>query len=190
MTHLNMDASYSYADYLTWKFDETVELIKGKIFEMSAPKTNHQRVSWRLCGVFYNHLKNKPCQAFAAPFDVRLLDKNKSVQANKDIMTVVQPDICVICEESKIDENGCLGSPDLIIEILSAGNSKKEMKTKFELYEENGVKEYWVVNVENEYVLQYVLENEKYVLAKHYVDDELLKAHIFDLEIDLQTVFH
>ncbi len=142
---LDLNGTYSYADYLQWRFDETVELIKGKIFKMSpAPNVKHQRISWNLTHIFSNYFWKKPCSAFAAPFDVRLYDPKKSSKNNKDIFTVVQPDICIICDEEKIDDLGCIGAPDLIIEILSKGNSNKEMKNKYELYEENGVKEYWI----------------------------------------------
>jgi Uma2 family endonuclease len=122
---------------------------------------------------------------------VRLLDKKKSQKANKDIYTVVQPDICVICDKSKLDERGCIGAPDLIVEILSPGNSKKELRTKFALYEESGVKEYWVVFPSEHVLQQYVLnENEKYELKSSFVEDEIFNAHIFpDLQIDLSEIF-
>ncbi|WP_042006912.1 Uma2 family endonuclease, partial [Capnocytophaga canis] len=94
-----------------------------------------------------------------APFDVRLPKKEEK---GDNIHTVVQPDLCVICDESKLDERGCIGAPDLIIEILSPGNSKKEMKNKFELYQESGVEEYWIVNPTDENILVNVLEDGKY----------------------------
>jgi Uma2 family endonuclease len=93
--------------------------------------------------------------SFVAPFDVRLPIKSKK---NTDVGTVVQPDICVICDSNKIDARGCLGAPDLIIEILSQGNSKKEMKDKYEVYEESGVKENWLVDIANECIFVYVLD--------------------------------
>ncbi len=88
-------------------------------------------------------MKGKKCQVYAAPFDVRLPVKNK--KSDNEITTVVQPDICIVSDESKIDKHGCIGAPDLVIEILSPGNTKKELKIKFELYEEAGIKEYWIV---------------------------------------------
>jgi Uma2 family endonuclease len=175
-----------------WRFEQSVELIKGKIFQMSpAPSVRHQRVSFKMTGIFANYLKNKSCEAFTAPFDVRLLDKKKSKKANKDIYTVVQPDLCVICDKDKLDERGCIGSPDLIVEILSPGNSKKEMKIKYALYEEAGVQEYWVV-FPSEYVLQQFVLNEKgkYELKNSFVEDEIFTAHIFpDLQVDLGQIF-
>ncbi|MCC5945369.1 MAG: Uma2 family endonuclease [Bernardetiaceae bacterium] len=189
---LDLDGTYTYADYLTWRFEQSVELIKGKIFKMSpAPSTKHQRISGRLYGNLYQFFRYNPCELFSAPFDVRLLDKKKSKKANKEIYTVVQPDICVICDKNKIDKRGAIGAPDLIIEILSPGNSKKEMKTKYALYEEAGVQEYWIV-FPSEHVLQQFILNEqgKYELKNSFTEDEVFNAHIFpDLQIDLAEIF-
>ena len=152
---LDFDKVYSYADYLTWLFQDKLELFKGKISQMSpAPNRFHQSVSRELTGILWKSFKNHSCNLYAAPFDVRLLDKKKSTE-NKDIFTVVQPDLCVVCDENKLDDKGCIGAPELIIEILSPGNSKKEMKYKFDLYEEAGVLEYWIVNPENRTILIY-----------------------------------
>ena len=124
LDQLNPDGIYTYADYLTWKFEETVELIKGKIYRMAAPARYHQGISRQLCGKFFNYFDEKPCKFYDAPFDVRLYDRRKSKRANKDIYTVVQPDICVVCDPSKLDDKGCIGAPDLIIEILSRNSNK------------------------------------------------------------------
>ena len=182
---------YSYADYLTWKFEQTVELVKGKVLAMSAPSRYHQDISWRLSGLFYNFLKNSECRAYAAPFDVRLLDRRKSAKANKDIFTVVQPDICVICDKSKLDEKGCIGAPDLVVEILSRGNSVKEMKIKKQLYEENEIREYWIFDPEHGYAFQFHLTKAGvYSPANIYVKDDILESVIFpDLKINLDEVF-
>jgi Uma2 family endonuclease len=123
LSQLDLTKTYSYFDYLTWKFQERVELYKGKIVEMSpAPASRHQRFSAEIGFEIQGFIKNKPCQLFYAPFDVRL---KKNTDDKKNI-TVVQPDICVICDATKIDERGCNGTPDLVVEILSPGNSKKE----------------------------------------------------------------
>jgi Uma2 family endonuclease len=182
---------YSYADYLTWKFDQTVELIKGKILQMSAPSRRHQGMSWQLTLKIGNHFANHKCKAYAAPFDVRLYDKIKSEKANKDIFTVIQPDICIICDIDKLDDKGCLGAPDLIIEILSPGNSSKEMKIKKMLYEESGVREYLIFDPNTESVFQFHLTDANvYSLATIYVNDDTLQSVIFpDLMIDLKNIF-
>src|SRR5215216_3938388 len=118
--------SYTYADYLKWNFEERLELFKGRIFQLSALNTKHQLTTGNLFVQFKNFLKNETCQVFIAPFDVRLPVKNK--KADNEITTVVQPDLCIVCDESKIDDKGCCGAPDLVVEVLSAGNTKKEIR--------------------------------------------------------------
>jgi len=192
-SQLDSNATYTYADYLTWQIDATVELIKGKIMAMSpAPGTSHQGISWQLSGVLFNFFKHQPCRAYTAPFDVRLYDRKKSVHDNQDIYSVVQPDLCVICDTSKIDAKGCLGAPDWIIEILSPGNSKKEMQIKYQLYQESGVKEYWLVYPGEKAVHQFLLneETEKYQLLNMYAGEDIATPVLFpDCRIDLQEVF-
>jgi Uma2 family endonuclease len=192
ISDLDLEGTYSYADYLTWRFEQSVELIKGKVFKMSpAPSVKHQRISGKFYLVIGNYLQAKSCDLFSAPFDVRLLDKKKSSRANADVYSVVQPDICVICDKDKLDEQGCVGAPDLIVEILSPGNSKREMKIKYALYEEAGVREYWIV-FPSEHVLQQFVLNEQgtYQLKNSFTEDEVFQAHIFpDLAIDLAAVF-
>ena len=175
---------YSYADYLLWKFKERVELFKGKLFKMSAPSAVHQEVSMKLSGELYQFLKGKDCKVFHAPFDVRLL---KEAKEDKDIYTVVQPDICVVCDSEKIDKRGCEGAPDLVIEILSPDNSKKEMKFKYALYEEAKVPEYWIIDPDHQNVLVYVLKDNTYQNPINVVDDYIpsekfptLKLHTDD----------
>jgi Uma2 family endonuclease len=193
LSQLDLNGTYTYADYLTWQFDDAIELIKGKIMAMSpAPSSEHQRISWQLSGSLFNFFKHKDCRAFAAPFDVRLYDRKKSIVANQDIYSVVQPDLSVICDKTKIDIKGCLGSPDWIIEILSAGNSKKEMQLKYQLYQESGVKEYWLVYPYEKAVHQFVLnqETEKYQLLNMYAGEDTAVPQLFpDCRIDLLEVF-
>ncbi len=182
---------YTYADYLTWKFEQTVEIIKGKIFPISTPSRKHQEISRELNGIFFEHFKLHKCRFYAAPFDVRLLDKSKSAKANKNIITVVQPDICIVCDLEKLDDKGCLGAPDLVVEILSPGNSTKEMKTKKQLYEENEIREYWIVDPEHECAFQFHLtESGVYSPATIYVKEEVLECVIFpDLKVALEDIF-
>lgn len=193
LSQLDLDGIYSYADYLTWRLNVAVELIKGKIVKMSpAPGSRHQRLSWQLSGALFIFFKNKNCQAFAAPFDVRLYDRKKSIVANREIYSVVQPDLCVICDKSKIDAKGCLGAPDWIIEILSRGNSKKDMQLKYALYQESGVKEYWLVYPGEQAVHQFVLDDAagQYQLLNMYGNDDIAIPQLFpDCQIDLREVF-
>lgn len=182
--------SYTYADYLTWKFEEQVELIRGRIFKMSpAPAPRHQQISIKLASRIFNFLERKNCHVFAAPFDVRLPVKNK--KKDNEITTVVQPDICVICDKNKIDGRGCIGAPDLVIEILSPGNTEKEVKLKFELYEEAGVKEYWVVYPAEENIAVFIINNDGvYDGAKIYAGKDRIKSNaVTGLVIKLNDIF-
>jgi Uma2 family endonuclease len=191
LSQLDMNGTYSYADYLTWKFEQAVELIKGHITPMAAPSRRHQGISWQLTLTVGNAFLNKKCNAYAAPFDVRLFDKSKSKKANKDVYSVIQPDICIICDEEKLDDSGCQGAPDLVIEILSPGNSKKEMRTKKQLYEENGIREYWVIDPERETVHQFVLgDSDTYAPPIIYVSEEIVYCSIFEeLIVPLDKIF-
>ncbi len=181
---------YSYADYLKWQFDERVELFRGKLFPMSAPNRKHQRYSARLFLSIGNYLTGKPCELYAAPFDVRLPDRLRKPKFDGDIYTVVQPDLCVVCDPEKLDDRGCIGAPDLMVEILSPGNTKKEMANKFRLYEEAGVHEYWIVEPEDKFVLVYVLRNEEFVGLRPYTEDSPLTSAILPgLSIDLAALF-
>ena len=184
---LDLTKTYSYSDYLLWKFDERIELIKGYILKMSpAPSLNHQRVSQNLSGCFYENFKRKPCSVFAAPFDVRLDLKS----AKKDT-TVVQPDLCIICDESKLDEKGCNGTPDLIVEIISRNNTKHDIKTKFNLYQEAGVQEYWLIEPNDKILIVYTLENNKYIGLPPQTEGENIKSLMFpELQIALDDVFY
>lgn len=187
----DIDASltYSYANYLTWLFDERVELIKGQVFKMSpAPSPYHQQISVRISSELFVFLKNKPCKVYTAPFDVRF---PKGSTADKDIYTVLQPDICVICSSAKLDDRGCIGAPDIVIEILSPGNNKKELLNKYSIYEEFGVKEYWVISPGERTFLKYTLdENEKYQPSKLFTLSEKVYSEVLPgFVLDLDEVF-
>ena len=192
LSQLDLSQSYSYADYLTWQFDDAIELIKGKIMRMSpAPNVKHQDTSMNLTRLLSAYFNHKKCRVYAAPFDVRLYDRKKSILANQDIHTVVQPDLCVICKPELLDEQGCNGAPDWIIEILSKGNSKREMQIKYALYQEAGVQEYWIVYPNDQAVHQFVLdENGRYQLQFMFTDDDIAIPHLFpELTIPLVEVF-
>ena len=187
---LDLNASYTYADYLLWNFKERVELIKGKIFKMSpAPSRSHQEISMTVTVILAKFLRNQSCRLYAAPFDVRLINFKESSKDNQ-ITSVVQPDLCVICDANKLDEKGCIGAPDLIVEILSPGNSKREMTLKFDLYEENAVKEYWIVNQSDKTILIYVLKEGKYIGLKPIIETGKLESPTFpDLKFNVKNIF-
>ena len=151
IAELDLSQRYTYADYLTWKFPGYVELLHGRVVPKPTPFTNHQQCLSHLIGTVGQFYKKKRGQLglYAGPFDVRLPGKtgNKTtVVATGDaqIKTVVQPDISVICDLRKIDKRGCLGAPDWIIEIVSPSSLVLDTRTKFDLYAENGVREYWI----------------------------------------------
>ena len=181
--------TYTYADYLKWQFEERLELFRGKIFKLSAPNTKHQVLLGNTLVLIAAFLKKRSCKVFMAPFDVRLPIKNR--KKDDEVTTVVQPDLCIVCDESKIDSRGCCGAPDLVVEILSPGNSKKEIRLKHELYEEAGVKEYWIVNPEEENIVVFVLDEEgKFSGLKMYAgDDNIQSFAVPGLNINLTDIF-
>jgi Uma2 family endonuclease len=192
LSDLNLEQKYTYADYMKWTFDEAVELIKGRIFKMAAPLSNHQTSSTNFTYLFKTHLKGSRCRVYAAPFDVRLPKPLSQRKSDTDIETVVQPDICVVCDLSKIDRRGCVGAPDLIVEILSKGTVGKDVKDKYEVYEESGVREYWIVNITEKMVNVFRLnEQGKYVPdTRPYIPTESIRVGIFnDFSILVDDIF-
>ncbi|MCL1844316.1 MAG: Uma2 family endonuclease [Defluviitaleaceae bacterium] len=184
-TEASRNRRYTYADYYSWGENaERCELIDGVIYAMSAPTVAHQHIAGNLFVELYIFFKGKRCRPFISPIDVRLNPKGLDD-------TVVQPDIVVICDPEKIREGkACVGAPDLVIEVLSPGTTKRDRRIKFLKYEQAGVREYWIVDPGNKTVETYVLENQKLVPHDFADMDEKIKSHIFDgLEIDLTEIF-
>lgn len=149
------EGTFTYADYLTWPSDERWEVIEGTPYNMTpAPGSGHQAVLTALLYQFYDYLKDRGCQVFASPFDVRLPGHD---DAPKNIVTVVQPDISIICDAEKVDEAGGKGAPDLVVEILSPTTAGRDQIIKLSLYEQHGVREYWIVHPVDRIVWVYVL---------------------------------
>lgn len=191
INQLDVNKTYSYSDYILWKFKERVELIKGKISKMSpAPNISHQEISRNINRLLDQYFFGKTCKVFYAPLDVLLPDKKKSSSAN-EIFTVVQPDLFVICDPIKIsDGKKCVGAPDLVIEILSPGNSKKEMDSKFDLYQEAGVLEYWLVYPEEKSINIFILKNNEYIGLKPISEGQTFTSYIFpELKIEVDKIF-
>ena len=192
LSQLDSNKKYDYSDYLLWQFKERVELLKGQLFPMSAPNRVHQKISSKLhikIGVFLSD----DCDIYSAPFDVRLPLPSHRVKKDR-IDTVVQPDLCVICDKSKLVKQGCVGAPELVVEILSPGNSKREMKEKFDIYEEAGVLEYWIVEPANKFVFVYILDEKTGKYAQKYLpglteDDTLESTVLQGLKIELKDIF-
>lgn len=185
---IDFSGTYSYANYLNWHIQERFELIKGKIFEMTAPSTKHQRFTGRIFLELGNFLKGKKCEAFIAPFDVRFPYKSKD---DVDVTTVLQPDVCVVCDPGKIDSRGCLGAPDIVVEVLSPGNNRKELDNKYKIYEEFGVREYWIVHPSERSLLQYMLNDEGvFVAGKPYASgDELISDLLPGFRLNIDELF-
>ncbi len=180
---------YTYADYLTWDDGERWELIDGVAYDMTpAPNRRHQSISGELFRQIATFLLDKPCQVYAAPFDVRLPE---ACEAEAEITTVVQPDISVVCEPAKLDDAGCIGAPDLIVEILSPSTSLRDHREKFNRYERAGVREYWLVDPANRLVTVFILgPDEKYGRAAVYGGEERISVRTLPgLEVDLLLVF-
>ncbi len=181
----NLEQKYSYADYLTWDESERWEIIDGTPHMQATPSRAHQEVLMELSVQIHNYLKGKSCKVYPAPFCVRL-DLEKS---DNDIKNVVEPDITIVCDTSKLDKRGCKGSPEMIIEILSPSTAKLDKIIKLNKYEQAGVQEYWIVEPDQRLVNVFTLDSGKYNI-KIYSDEDKVKVSIFqDLEIDLNEVF-
>ena len=188
---LDLNKRYTYADYLTWADDKMRELIDGFIHLMSpAPKLKHQKISGTIFGNLFKIIENSKgrCDVFSAPFDVRLPQNGE--KADELIYNVVQPDICVVCDKSKLDENGCIGAPDLIVEVISKSSERRDAIEKKALYEKSGVKEYWIVYPHDEIIHVYILQNEKYEYHMVYGVYDKIPVNIFNgNEIKMCDIF-
>lgn len=175
---------YTYSDYLTWGEEVgRCELIDGKIYAMASPSSRHQEISGNFHGLIWNFLRGKRCKVFHAAFDVRL-------NPNEDD-TVVQPDIVVICDPSKIEKNSCKGAPDFIIEIESPSTAKKDRFIKLEKYAQAGVKEYWIAQPD-EHAIQIFRLDETGVYkthCRHEADSTVQSSVLEGLEIKLTDIF-
>jgi len=186
---LPKEEGVTYGDYLSWTDDGRWELIDGVVYDMSAaPAIDHQRILGDLFNQVYNFLKEKPCEAFVAPFDVRLPQAD---EADEFIQNVVQPDIVVVCDPDKLDKRGSRGVPDWIIEIVSPSTAAKDHIEKLALYERNGVQEYWTVYPEYRIATVYLLGPDgRYCRPKSYTEkDKIESVTLPGLVVDLKTVF-
>lgn len=172
--------SYTYADYLFWDTEERYEIIDGAAYAMAAPTLAHQIICGEIFAIIRDYLKGKPCRVLIAPFDVRLFPK-----ADKSDTTVVQPDILVVCDKSKLaDGKACKGEPDFVIEVLSPGSAIMDRNVKLEVYRRAGVKEYWIVNTDTLEIQVNLLSNGRYVtrVYKDRVPCSVLPGLVINLD--------
>lgn len=177
---------FTFADYLTWDEGGRMEIISGIPVMMGTPTTTHQRISGELFAQIHDRLKGKPCEVFHAPFSVRPFEREGD--RPEHVRTVVEPDLTVVCDPGKIDEYGCKGAPDLIIEILLPSTARRDRLEKFDLYQRAWVREYWIVDPDTRTVQVYSLEEGRYCAPQIFIDT--VKSGVLeDCVIDLRDVF-
>jgi len=182
---LKLSSHFTYADYCNWSEEERWELIHGEAYTMAVPSRLHQKIVSELSRQIGNYLQGKSCEIYVAPFDVRLPTRNEK---DEQIDTVVQPDISVICNEEKLDEKGCRGAPDWIIEIVSPSSAFHDMNIKRDLYEMHGIREYWIIHPTERWLMIYLLDLQgKYGNYKMFSLENSSQVALFsDLSIDWQ----
>jgi Uma2 family endonuclease len=186
ISQLDLSKSYTYADYLSWKFTDLVELVRGRVTVKATPFTAHQQCLGNLVGTIGMFCKRKPYRAYMRPLDVRLGSERDDAR----IKTVVQPDLLVVFDKSKIDERGCLGAPDWIVEVISPQTAVYDLRTKFDLYAENGVTEYWVVFPGEQSIITFVLHGDDYQATGTYDEPGLIPSHTLpELQLEWSDVF-
>jgi len=183
MSNLAEEKRYTYRDYIKWDGDVRYELIDGTAYAMATPSRLHQKISKKIFRQLDDFLTGKTCEVYYAPLAVRL-----NFDSFDDV--VVEPDLFVVCDESKFDNRSVKGAPDLIVEILSPHNARHDTVTKFRQYQRAGVKEYWIVDPNAKTVQVHILENGKYT-DKVYRDDDVIPVHVLEgCQINLADVFY
>lgn len=179
---------YTFADMLEME-EEYIEIIDGELYMMAEPTLPHQIISGELFAQLHAYLVGKKCRVVYSPFAARLFEKEGDDP--KSTRTVVEPDLAVICDREKIDRRGCKGAPDLVIEILSPSNRKRDLHIKYILYQKAGVREYWIVNPDMCTVSVHTLqEDELYGSPMVYTRDSTVPVGVLeDCNIDLTPVF-
>ena len=179
----------TFADCLTWEENDRVEIIDGEVFMMAPPSSVHQEIAAELTRQFGNYLEGKQCKVYPAPFGVRLFEQDG--ETPEDVDTVVEPDLSVVCDRSKIDKHGCKGAPDLIIEILSPSSLRHDRFVKLGLYQRAGVREYWIVDPEYKSVQVFTQDKTSSLrIAEEYGREDVARVNVLEgCFIDLGKVF-
>lgn len=151
--------------------EKRIEVFDDIIYDTASPSQIHQSISMQLSTIINNYIlrKKKPCSIFSAPFDVKLSDKP---------LTIVQPDLMVICDKNKLDGKRCNGAPDFIIEIVSPGNPTDDYIRKLYYYKNHGVREYWIVDPRRKIVTVNYFEGN--IVSVQYPFDSIIKVNIYD----------
>ena len=178
---------YTFTDYLSWDENERIEIIHGEaIIAQAAPSPVHQEVAYQIARQIGNYLEGKRCKVYPAPFAV-CLDYGKS---DDEADTVVEPDISIVCDMSKINEHGCKGAPDMIAEVVSPSTARRDRMVKLNLYEQAGVREYWIVDPLEQSIQVYLLDTGRYRIADYYAKEDIAKVHVLDgCFVELSKVF-
>ena len=183
-------ARYTFADCLTWEENERIEIIDGEAVMMAPPSRVHQEISGALFAQLYNFLEGKKCRVYAAPFAVRLFERDG--EAPEDVDTMVEPDLSVVCDGNKLDNHGCKGAPDMVVEILSPSTRRHDRLVKLGLYQRAGVREYWIVNPEEKTVQVFTQDGGGSLrITEEYERDGVAKVNVLNgCFIELGKVFN
>ena len=185
---VKMDEHYTYGTYKQWPEDERWELIDGIAYAMSSPSRYHQAILVEITGRLFNFLQGKPCKMYPAPFDVLF---PKSDETDDEVDTVLEPDVVVFCDRSRLTHYGARGAPDLVVEILSPWTKKRDLRQKFEVYQRSGVREYWIVDPADRSVLVYRgTETKRFDDGLTFVETGNLESSVLQgFVLDLEAVF-
>jgi len=180
---VQLERKYTYSDYCKWDDDKRWELIQGIPYLMASPSRVHQKVVLSLGRAIENYLHDKHCEVYIAPLDVRL-------NADTEDNTVVQPDVLIVCDKSKLDDKGIIGAPDFIAEILSPSSAKNDIERKYYEYKNAGVKEYWIIDPLNKHLVAHTLQDGNYERKLYSSDDTCVPVTILeDCNINLKEIF-
>lgn len=183
-------ARYTFADVLAWEENDRIEIINGEAVMMAPPSRVHQEISGEIFRQLANYLEGKKCRVYAAPFAVRLFERDG--EAPEDVDTMVEPDLSVVCDSDKLDKHGCKGAPDMVIEILSPSTRRHDRLVKLGLYQRAGVREYWIVNPDEQTVQVFTQDDGGSLrLTEEYERGSVAKVNALEgCFIELGKVFH
>ena len=180
---------YTFADCLTWDERDRIEILEGEAVMMSPPTRAYQEILMEMARQIANFLEGKKCKVYPAPFAVHLFEKPGD--APDDVDTMVEPDISVVCDNSKLDSHGCKGAPDMVVEILSPSTRRHDRLVKLGLYQKAGVQEYWIADPENQTVQVFLLDDSGALrLHEDYGRNDIAKVNVLDgCFVELSKVF-